>query len=415
MVLSAFQLACGEHRVFRCDALFCLSRTRLLILYILTCSFCHVGEYTLFLVCVKAGVVVGYAEFMATKKEGLVQFILERNKAQSKEFCSPGSQLGRRLYRAQHPSEILALKCMDGRLNLSVMTHTPPGIIKPYRNIGGKFDLGWPFFGRLILDDVEHAVSKGRPTVVLSTYHFSKGDTHRGCAGHKYDTDAARKGAIRLAGQFRSAFGGNHVAVFPMVVGIETDEGGLVFHGEGKDTFDVANHVDANADNIHSQLRHMFPAIPEHIIDDLMPLVVGNQKYVKDIRASKRPVVEMEHKEQIIAVGRGFDWLHLPNRALMIGPYDPQWESAVATAGNIILGNMKAKRIPEKEGALLLVLAPFRSVGADQGVAVEKAEFLAREAERVLKEEVPTIIKKIRILVGTVDLNTRQFHILRRK
>lgn len=344
------------------------------------------------------------------KKGDLVSFILERNKAQSKEFCSPGSQLGRRLYRAQHPSEIIALKCMDGRLNLSVMTHTPPGIIKPYRNIGGKFDLGWPFFGRLILDDIEHAVSKGRPTVVLSTYHFSKGDTHRGCAGHRYDTAAARAGAVRLAEQFRTAFGGNYEAVFPMVVGIETDEGGLLFHGKGKDTFDVANHTDANTENIHSKLRHMYPEMPDNIVEDLLTLVAGNQRYVKEIRASKRPVVEMEHKEQIIAVGRGFDWLHLPNRALMIGPYDPQWEDAVATAGNIILGNMKAKRILEKEGALLLVLAPYRAIGADQGVAVEKALFLAREAERVLTNRVPAIMKKIKILVGTVDLNTRNFH-----
>ncbi len=358
---------------------------------------------------------------MAKSGTDLVKFILERNKKQSAEFRSPGAQLARRLYRAQHPSEILALKCMDGRLNLSVMTHTPPGIIKPYRNIGGKFDLGWPFFGRLMLDDIEYAVSKGRPTIVLSTYHFSKGDTHRGCAGHKYDTNAARKGAMHLRDQFESAFGANHKTVFPLVVGIETDEGGLVFHGDhstklraGGPTFDVANHADAHVENIHSELRHMYPDIPENIIDDLMPLIVGNQQYVREIRAAHRPVVEMEHKEQIIAVGRGFDWLHLPNRALMIGPYDPQWEAAVATAGNIILGNMKAKRVPEKDGALLLVLAPFRSIGADQGVATEKALFLAREAERVLKAQVPAIMKKLKILVGTVDMNTRQFHQLKR-
>ena len=349
------------------------------------------------------------------KKADLVSFILERNKKQSADFRSPGSQLSRRLYRAQHPSEILALKCMDGRLNLSIMTKTPPGIIKPYRNIGGNFDLGWPFFGRLMLDDIEYAVSKGRPTYVLSTYHFSKGDVHRGCAGHSYDTDAARKGAMRLRDQFESAFGANHTTVFPLVVGMETDEGGLVFHGGGKRTFDVANHADASLESIHSELRHMYPEIPDMVLEDLLPLVVGNQKYVRDTRAAHRPVVEMEHREQIIAVGRGFDWLHLPNRALMIGPYDPKWEDAVVTAGNIVLGNMKAKRIPEREGALLLVLAPFRSIGADQGVADEKALYLAREAERVLAERVPTIMKKLKILVGTVDLNTRNFHLLKKK
>jgi hypothetical protein len=35
---------------------------------------------------------------------------------------------------------------MDGRLNLPVMTQTAVGIIQPFRNLGGKFDLGWPFF-----------------------------------------------------------------------------------------------------------------------------------------------------------------------------------------------------------------------------------------------------------------------------
>lgn len=350
---------------------------------------------------------------MAIKKGTLVEFVLKRNRAQSREFCAPGSQLARRLYRAQHPSEIIALKCMDGRLNLAVMTNTPPGIIKPYRNIGGKFDLGWPYFGRLILDDIEYSVSKGRPTIVLSTYHFSKGDDHRGCAGYKYDTAAARNGAVKLAGQFREAFGGNHVAVFPIVIGIETDEGGLVFHGDGKDSFDVANHVDANTESIHSRLRHMYSSMPEHIIEDLLPLVVGNQRYVRDMRAMKRPVVELEHKEQIIAVGRGFDWLHLPNRALIIGPYDPRWEDAVATAGTIVQGNMKAKRIPEKDGVLLLVSAPFRSIGADQGVAIEKAVFLAREAERVLRENTPQLVKCLKVLVATVDMNTRTMHVLK--
>jgi len=352
---------------------------------------------------------------MAAKKQTLKQFILERNKLQSADFCAPGSQLARRLYRARHPSEIIALKCMDGRLNLALMTGTPPGIIKPYRNIGGKFDLGWPFFGRLMLEDVEYAVSKGRPVLVLSTYHFSKGDTHRGCAGYGYDTKAAQTGARRLQTQFREAFGGSHKAVFPIVVGIETDESGLVFHGGDKEIFDVAEHTNMDEDTVRSELMHMYADIPGAIINDLIPLVLGNQTYIKGLRAKKRPVVDMEHKEQIIAVGRGFDWLHLPNGAFIIGPYDPQWENAVAVAGNIILGNMAAKRVPEQDGALLLVSAPFRSVGADHGIATEKALYLARESERVLKEKVPAIMKKLKILVGTVDLNTRQFYVIDRK
>jgi hypothetical protein len=63
-------------------------------------------------------------------------------------------------------------------------------------------------------------------------YHFSKGDPHRGCAGHGYDTCAARSFAFDLQGQIERVFGTNHHAVHPIVVGIETDEDSLVFHGK---------------------------------------------------------------------------------------------------------------------------------------------------------------------------------------
>jgi len=35
----------------------------------------------------------------------------------------------------------------------------------------------------------------------------------------------------------------------------------------------------------------------------------------------------------VIAVGRGFDWLHLPNKALIIGPFDHSWTTTVGRAG----------------------------------------------------------------------------------
>lgn len=346
---------------------------------------------------------------------GLTHFILERNEKQSSEFCMPGAQLARRMYRANYPSELIALKCMDGRLNLSVMTSTPPGIIKPYRNIGGKFDLGWPFFGRLILEDVEYAISKGRPVIVLSTYHFAKGNSHRGCAGYRYDTEAACTGAERLMVQFKEAFGGGHTPVFPLVLGIETDESSLVFHGEEGGTYLVAEHTEASEEEVYRALTELYPHAPEHVVADLVPLVMGNQAYIQSLRTHQRPVADLEHRENIIAVGRGFDWLHLPNGAFIIGPYDPRWEDGVATAGGIILDNMKAKRIEAGDGALLLVSAPFRSVGADRGIAMKKVLFLARESERVLKERVPDILEKLDILVGTVDMNTRRFHVLDRR
>src|SRR6185437_13558885 len=158
----------------------------------------------------------------------LVEFLTERNKEQSKTYTSSDAVLWRQQYRAKYPTEIAALKCMDGRLNLALMTETPPGIIQPFRNIGGKFDLGWPFFCVLMREWVEYALSRGRDCMVLVTYHYSKGDSHRGCKGFGYDTKAAIANAEALRAKFEDVFGSSHQIVYPIVVGIETDSDSLV-------------------------------------------------------------------------------------------------------------------------------------------------------------------------------------------
>lgn len=127
---------------------------------------------------------------MARKK--IAQFLLKHNKSQSEIYSSPDETLARRQYRALHPTEIAALKCMDGRLNLPLMTKTPWGIIQPFRNVGGIFDFGWPFFGQLIQNWIGYSVEKARDCLILVTYHWSKGDPHRGCKGFGYDVARAR-------------------------------------------------------------------------------------------------------------------------------------------------------------------------------------------------------------------------------
>ena len=44
-------------------------------------------------------------------------------------FTSPDAEGARTLYKSQHPTDICALKCMDGRLNLSIITQTPTGTV----------------------------------------------------------------------------------------------------------------------------------------------------------------------------------------------------------------------------------------------------------------------------------------------
>ena len=47
------------------------------------------------------------------------------------------------------------------------------------------FQLGWPHLGETLVAHVNKVVSAGRAGLVMITYHYSKGDPARGCAGSR--------------------------------------------------------------------------------------------------------------------------------------------------------------------------------------------------------------------------------------
>ncbi len=327
-------------------------------------------------------------------------------------FRSAAARLSRTRYRAEHPTEIAAWKCMDGRLNLSLYTKTPPGIIQPFRNIGGRFDLGWPFFQEVTKGSVNFALSRGRRVLILVTYHYSKGDHHRGCAGFKYDTEAAHAAANQLAIQAEHVFGKQPRVVYPIVVGLETDEEALVLNGSHGELLDIGQL--AATDGLEEVVRDLYPDMDLQMVRDFFEILKGNWEHVQEMRASDRQPVELEHREQLIAVGRGFDWLHMPNKALIIGPYSHEWPDAVATAGKILLGNLEAGRVPKEQGGLLLVASLSRDEEGSFGwnMAEEKAKYLERVATAALFEKVPELKGIVQTLSGVVFADTRKFHTL---
>ncbi len=338
------------------------------------------------------------------------KFLLQRNKEQSEAYCSPDATLWRLQYRARHATEIAALKCMDGRLNLSVLTETPPGIIQPFRNIGGQFDLGWPYFGILLNDWVKYSINRGRDCLILVTYHWSKGDEKRGCRGFDHDVEAARTYTRKLKEQIEFVFGSMHYVVYPIQVGIETDEDALVLHGADGSVLDLGSEPKNAEGDLTSQIKKLYPDMRERMVNDLLPLLVGNLAHIKKIRLSHRPIEDTEHKEQILAIGRGFDWLHLPNKALIIGPYSYNLGDPVATAARILLSNLNEGRIPKATGGVLMTSAAFREeVGAERTIAAEKAKSLAEFAMGTITEHVPELLPYLTSLTGVLNMETRLF------
>lgn len=339
--------------------------------------------------------------------------ILELNCTRSEEYRSARESLKRRQYRGKYPTQIIALKCMDGRLLLPGITKTPIGIIDPFRNLGGKFDLGWPFFGYLVGSTVDYAIKKGRDVLILVTYHFSKGDKNRGCAGHGYDTEAAMIASQKLVKQLDAVFGGfPHETVYPILVGIETDEDALIFHGHKGELLNLAKVEVLPNEQIKSELTRLYPDMKERIVNDLVPLVKGNLDHIHEVRITKRPITDMDHKEQILAIGRGFDWLHMPNRALIVGPYSYDLTDPISKAAGILLANFDAGRIPKDGGALIMTSAAYRdNAGSEKNIAKEKARSLFELTMTTIERAQPRLLKEYRIetLIGTVDSDTRYF------
>lgn len=343
------------------------------------------------------------------------KFILDRNREQSELFCNANARLARKQYRSLHPTEMIALKCMDGRLNLSVWTETPVGILQPYRNIGGKFDLGWPWLAELLKQQVNDAILKGRDALMMMTYHYSKGDHHRGCAGFGYDTASAKKGATELVAQAGRIYGRPYQVVHSILVGMETDDESLVFHSETGETFVVADNLDMSTHGLEQRFMELYPEMRDRIRADLLELVKGNQRHIKMIRAAHRSPIDLNHREQVIGAGRGFDWLHLPNMALIVGPYGLDWPSAVATAGKIVLGNLKEGRIDPDAGRMLLIAKLSRDEYGSHGwnAAKEEAHFVTTTAYEALKGTVPELLdENFTVLSGVVDAQTRLLHLI---
>ena len=248
------------------------------------------------------------------------------------------------------------------------------------------------------------------------TYHFSKGNTHWGCKGHDYNTAQAFAAAQELARQFEDVFGSRVRTTHPIVVGVETDDDVLILHGErdADAVYNVGEHLDNSASKIGAALRRLYPTMLQRTLDDFLPLIVGNQRHVRETRKTGREPIELDHAERVIAVGRGFDWLHLPNTALIIGPYDHKWPDAVETAGNIVLQNIQTKRVPVEEGVLVLVCAlshdPIGSFGWN--LCVHKTQYVERITLDTLSHRVPDLMSYVRHCGGVLEADTRFLHLL---
>jgi hypothetical protein len=318
-------------------------------------------------------------------------------------------------------TEFAALKCMDGRLLFPDLTQTPLGIIQPYRNLGGIFQLGWPFFQQAIEGWKKYADSKDRDSVVFVTYHFSRGDKHRGCKGHGYDTDKARNSSLALKKEFDMVYQSFQIQsptrLFAIHVGIETDWESLILHGEHGQIVDLAEVSDSSENAVFTLLISLYLAmyaIAPNVVRDFVPLVKGNILHSQQIRQSNRPVQDADHREWIVAVGRGFDWLYEPNKALIVGPWQDNLSDPIRTAIGLAKHNQEEGLLDGNKVVLLTSGIYRETEGEEPRLAELKSRYLKDVAMKVIEKDFKELLPDLEVLVTTVDLNTRKINIIER-
>jgi hypothetical protein len=243
----------------------------------------------------------------------------------------------------------------------------------------------------------------------LITYHFSRSDPRRGCAGFGYDTGAAVAHTYEIRRQVEHIFGAGHGTVYPLVCGFETDEDALIVHGSGGERLDLAQLSAQDRAALAPRLAALLPDMPAQMRADLLPLLNGNLERIAQVREQVQRgerLLDIEHREWMICLGRGFDFLHTPNIALIVGPYSPDLAEPIRMAAGIIRTNMQAGRVPD-DGFLLLASVPYDELGVDRARAELKSRFLSGFAAAVIRDAHPALADKMAVRTAVLDWRSR--------
>jgi len=216
-----------------------------------------------------------------------------------------------------------------------------------------------------------------------------------------------------LKRQAEKIFGSNHTTIYPIICGFETDEDALLLHGDNDKVLDLSTISPEQALTLDKQVSELLPNLSEQMKSDLLRLAHGNLKWIDQVRKNPR-TLDSEHREWTICLGRGFDFLHTPNLALIIGPYSPDLADPIRKAAGIIEANMQSGRIPD-DGFLLFASVPYREIGMDQARAELKSRFLANFATKVIRAEFPQLIDRMHTRTATLSWRSRALKVFDEK
>lgn len=163
---------------------------------------------------------------------------------------------------------------------------------------------------------------------------------------------------------------------------------------------------------LHEKIKELFPNnfLPYQVQRDFAHLLYGNALHVFDkLKNNGHKPVIVDHAEQVVCLGSGFDWLHKPNFALIVNPLALEPREPFITQLKILRSNLKLKRIPKRDGLLVMVSVSFKEL-RDKRHSILKAISLVDFAQKIIEEEFKDLVESgMQMIVGIMDENTRLF------
>lgn len=283
-------------------------------------------------------------------------------------------------------------KCSDGRPHAASYTGIMEGILYPFRNIGSRFDMTWYHLNTAVLNEMKRWENEVEYFMMMATAHKSEGSKDRCCSGFKNDTPAAMRAAAALRDQMLNIFPRGKSCrfnVFPVQCCFETDEERLLLYNEHGDEFDPKKWIGSSRGDVTSEIDKMFRKAPQKVRDLLVRMEMGNISHVNEIISLNRPSIDMEHRECILGVGKGFWYFMRANKIIIIGPYDPDLRNQISVGANIIKENLANGRI--KHGFILMTST--LTDPDDIQPARFRAAGLMDIAQEVIRKEHPELLE----------------------
>ena len=301
------------------------------------------------------------------------------------------------------------LRCADGRMrSFNRAMNIQPGMLFEMRAIGAKKDMASYAFRDRLIDWLGQG---GRHYAMLLTYHFDCETRELGCAGHGYDTQAARDAQFELAHDIKVGFRGR---IHPIVAGYDTRLEEVVLHGEAGQTMRTSDLGD-NRHQAMSSLLGLYPSLPMDVLEQLVPLLLHNAGHVEsNIGAGARTLIR-DHEEVGVVIGRRVGWITDEPDALhaaIIEDTTLHPHAEISVGIHLLQSNLAAGRIPRHNGAFIMTCNPYFRKQDMREASEVAARRWAQMARQLVAKNAPEIQADLTYLPAVICEETRELTLL---